>query len=51
MSIARWLLLAGLFGAAACHAAAGPNDVCTFIDRSDGASTGYMACPGQQPSP
>jgi hypothetical protein len=50
MSIQRWLLLAGLLGAAACKAATGPNADCSFVDRSDAAATGYQVC-SEAPSP
>jgi hypothetical protein len=48
MSIRRWLLLAGLLGAAACDAS-GPLAMCSFGgrvggDRSEFASTGYQVC-------
>jgi len=56
MSIARWLLVAGLLAAFGCTNSTGPVQDCTMLDNgaasvSNGAPVGMVCTPQQAPLP
>jgi len=51
MTIQRWLLIAGLLAIAGCNSPVGPSYSCSFVSRSDFASSGYDYCPGTGADP